>query len=635
MNFKSKLLISAGFAIALVTAAYAQWQAPNHSVPVGRGAGVTGFGSVGPCTANQLMVWTGGVGSNPACTATLPSGLTGYALTKTDDTNVTLTLGGSASTGLVAASSLTLGWTGQLAVGRGGTGQSTLTSDGILYGAGAGAIGSGRCTMNSDQGISCSSGNANTPQWLPTNSSADASSANIIFQKSRAGGNSNSGDQLGSVLFKSFANSSVQNASQIASRQTAAATGSNTPTAIDFRTSDSAGQLNQSWVMDGAGKSFQTPNGGAIVLFGSTSGTATVKTAAIAGTSNFQLPVGNGTSGFVLQTDGAGNTTWAAAAAGAVDVQVFTATGANTWTRAGGATFVDVFICGAGGGGGGGGRMAASTQGAGGSGAGGGFCHHTVFKAADAGASQTVTIGAGGTAGTGATVNGNAGTVGGIGSNSTFGSLLTAFGGGGGAGGTSGTVQGGGGGGGGPQVAGGSGAAGSAQGGSSQFANAPTGSTPVEVPCAGMSEPTTSQLMFTPPCPYGGGGGGAVDAGGAAQQGGLGQDAIMHGGGGGAGGSFALANVQAAGGAGGRSVGCPTAQAGGAAGNNAGGSTAADFNYHPGCGGGGGGSSSAVAAGNGGNGTNAGGGGGGGAGDAVNAGNGGTGGNGFARIISW
>lgn len=55
------------------------------------------------------------------------------ALTKTDDTNVTLTLGGSATTALVNAASLTLGWTGQLVVGRGGTGLSTVASGGLLY----------------------------------------------------------------------------------------------------------------------------------------------------------------------------------------------------------------------------------------------------------------------------------------------------------------------------------------------------------------------------------------------------------------------------------------------------------------------------------------------------------------------
>lgn len=45
----------------------------------------------------------------------------GAALTKVNDTNVTLTLGGSPTTALLAATSLTLGWTGLLAVDKGGT----------------------------------------------------------------------------------------------------------------------------------------------------------------------------------------------------------------------------------------------------------------------------------------------------------------------------------------------------------------------------------------------------------------------------------------------------------------------------------------------------------------------------------
>lgn len=46
----------------------------------------------------------------------------GAALTKVDDTNITLTLGGTPTTALLVAASLTLGWTGTLAVTRGGTG---------------------------------------------------------------------------------------------------------------------------------------------------------------------------------------------------------------------------------------------------------------------------------------------------------------------------------------------------------------------------------------------------------------------------------------------------------------------------------------------------------------------------------
>lgn len=54
-----------------------------------------------------------------ALTSQLP---TPAALTRVDDTNVTLTLGGTPSTALLQATSLTLGWTGQLSLARGGTG---------------------------------------------------------------------------------------------------------------------------------------------------------------------------------------------------------------------------------------------------------------------------------------------------------------------------------------------------------------------------------------------------------------------------------------------------------------------------------------------------------------------------------
>lgn len=59
--------------------------------------------------------------------------ITSAALTKTDDTNVTMTLGGTPASALIAATSLTLGWTGQLSVARGGTGIASGTSGGIPY----------------------------------------------------------------------------------------------------------------------------------------------------------------------------------------------------------------------------------------------------------------------------------------------------------------------------------------------------------------------------------------------------------------------------------------------------------------------------------------------------------------------
>ena len=79
-------------------------------------------------TAKQYLsqTGTGTASAAPAWATIAGSDITGAALTKTDDTNVTLTLGGTPSTALLRAASLTLGWTGQLAISRGGTGLSTL-----------------------------------------------------------------------------------------------------------------------------------------------------------------------------------------------------------------------------------------------------------------------------------------------------------------------------------------------------------------------------------------------------------------------------------------------------------------------------------------------------------------------------
>lgn len=65
--------------------------------------------------------------------------LNGQALTKTDDTNVTLTLGGTPLTALLKATSITVGWSGQLSVARGGTGLGSLGTANQLIRVNAGA----------------------------------------------------------------------------------------------------------------------------------------------------------------------------------------------------------------------------------------------------------------------------------------------------------------------------------------------------------------------------------------------------------------------------------------------------------------------------------------------------------------
>lgn len=67
-------------------------------------------------------------------------GVTKGSLTKQDDTNVILTLGGTPTDSLFEDVSLTLGWTGELSVERGGTGASTFTSGQILVGNGINPI---------------------------------------------------------------------------------------------------------------------------------------------------------------------------------------------------------------------------------------------------------------------------------------------------------------------------------------------------------------------------------------------------------------------------------------------------------------------------------------------------------------
>jgi hypothetical protein len=90
------------------------------------GAG-TGNGTVTGVTASSPLASSGGTAPNIT--------ITGSALTKTDDTNVTLTLGGTPASALLAAASLTLGWTGQLAISRGGTGQSSFSAGQVHYGS--------------------------------------------------------------------------------------------------------------------------------------------------------------------------------------------------------------------------------------------------------------------------------------------------------------------------------------------------------------------------------------------------------------------------------------------------------------------------------------------------------------------
>lgn len=85
------------------------------------GRSTAGQGSMEEITVGSGLSLSGG-------TLTATGGVTPAALTRTNDTNVTLTLGGTPGTALLQATSLTLGWSGQLSIARGGTGKMGISS---------------------------------------------------------------------------------------------------------------------------------------------------------------------------------------------------------------------------------------------------------------------------------------------------------------------------------------------------------------------------------------------------------------------------------------------------------------------------------------------------------------------------
>jgi len=282
------------------------------------------------------------------------------------------------------------------------------------------------------------------------------------------------------------------------------------------------------------------------------------------------------------------------------DIQEFTSTGSSTWTKPSGAKLVYILVYGGGSGGGSGRRRAtasSSTAAFGGGGGASGGRTELWIPATELGATETVTVGAGGTGGAAITVDDTNGASGAAGQNSSVGSWITARG-----------------------------AVASSGGTTSSGSGASGGNTIV--------------VAYTGTTIYSGSG-----AAGSSTAGNTGSRGGYNGGGGGGGGGFAAASTtENTGGAGGKGGSVFTTSAsgigsggsaGGFASNGGNGSNATTY-FVGGDGGGSGGSGNLVAAGAGGNGGfPGGGGGGGGAGHGANSGAGGNGGNGYVRIVTF
>lgn len=131
--------------------------------------------------ANTYFGNATGAGAAPSYTAA-------GALTKTDDTNVTLTLGGNPNTSLLRAVSLTMGWTGTLAETRGGTGKSVYVVGDLLQAnttttlATLAAVATGNVLLSGGVGVVSSWGKVG----LTTHVSGDLPFANLAQGSARS-----------------------------------------------------------------------------------------------------------------------------------------------------------------------------------------------------------------------------------------------------------------------------------------------------------------------------------------------------------------------------------------------------------------------------------------------------------------
>ena len=349
-----------------------------------------------------------------------------------------------------------------------------------------------------------------------------------------------------------------------------------------------SGQAGKFLTTDGTNTSWATVSGGG----GSAISVSDEGTQITAGVTSL-----NFTGAGVTATASGNDVTLAITSGGisSADIQEFSTVGTSTWTKPAGAKLVHVLIFGGGGGGGSGRRRATAsvaTAAFGGGGGGGGGRIEAWIPASSLGATETVTVAAGGTGGSAQTVDNANGNNGASGGTSYFGSNILARGGSGGSGGS--------------------------------ISSGPSGS-------GGAS---FQEISLGTAAASANGGAGSSSVGSPASKGGY--RAGGGGGGGGFGANSTSQNVGGSGGKGGSFFTTSTVNTGDGAAYATNG-TDSTISFVGGDGGGGGVSDTTISAilagGNGGN--PGGGGGGGGAGHGTDSGAGGNGGNGYVRVTTY
>jgi hypothetical protein len=140
-----------GGTVTSVSASVPSPASPAYSVAVANPTTTPAIAISANGATSQYVRGDGSLATFPAIPTVTPS-----ALTKTDDTNVTLTLGGSPSNALLAATNITVGWSGTLGIYRGGTGIATTPTNGqLLIGNGTGYT---QSTITGGSGINITNG---------------------------------------------------------------------------------------------------------------------------------------------------------------------------------------------------------------------------------------------------------------------------------------------------------------------------------------------------------------------------------------------------------------------------------------------------------------------------------------------
>ncbi len=129
--------------------------------------------------AGMGITITNGDGVLGSTTISVNTSAIGEALTKVDDTNVTLTLNGNPASALLDATELVLGWSGELSLTRGGTAAALVADNGGIVYSTSTALALLASTATAGRVIL--SGSSSAPSWSTSTFSSTYTASNLLY----------------------------------------------------------------------------------------------------------------------------------------------------------------------------------------------------------------------------------------------------------------------------------------------------------------------------------------------------------------------------------------------------------------------------------------------------------------------